>query len=545
MVTTIIENGDLLIGKIALRDGLITRKQLYDCLLAQERNPSKPLGQIFILRGYATNEDIQRLLEIQKKLFETPPEDALPARGKYLLGKVLIDRGWATEYQVNECLRLQARLLEVGIQPTPPLGQILMNRGYLTRETLDAALHLQNLHLYSCPNCGTAIHLDEDHHEKNRYTCPSCAAEVPILFAKLAATVHEALEDPKNTTEVELPEEVTFAEQDLSNHFGKYILVKEIGRGGAGVVFRAWQKDLNRYVALKMLLHDSDTAAGIRTPFGDAEDVKRFYAEIRAAADLDHPNIVKILDFAQMDNHYYYTMSLVEGVTIDRLVREGINVFQTLPPSLLEENSGALFTSTHVPFKWSAELMRDAAWAVDYAHSRGIYHRDLKPSNILIDLEGRPWITDFGLAKVVHIGDPAYVKGVIIGTPYYMPPEQAEGDMDKVDYLSDIYSLGAILYELVTGYSPFAGKSSDDVLDLLLKKSPESPRTLNPQIPPPLESIILKAMHRNRRRRYATAKALADDLDRFIREDKLAEEPMGAENPPFWRRLFRRLFQVR
>ncbi len=537
--------GDLLIGKIALREGLITREQLYDCILAQERNPSKSLGSIMVSRGYLRNEDLDRLLDLQKRAFESIVEGHSSNRASALLGKLLVERELATEYQVNECLRLQARMAEVGIRPVPQLGEILTRRGYLNKEAVETALQLQNLQLYTCPDCGAAIKIDKRHEGSEEYACASCGASVPAFLAKMAAAVKEALDDASREHDVELPPEVRAAAAEPSKNFGKYVLVKEIGRGGAGIVYKAWQRDLNKEVALKILPHESDTAAGVKTPFGDVEDVKRFHNETRAHADLSHPNIVPILDFGVVDNHFYYTMKYIEGVTLDGVVREGLaeRAFQTTfigegdPAADTRRDTARIVKGKGMPLRRALNIIRDVALAVDYAHRRGVYHRDIKPANIIIDRAGKPWLMDFGLAKVARIGDSAYVKGVIMGTPYYMPPEQALGDMERVDNLSDVYSLGAVLYEMVSGYSPYTGKTPDEVLARLPKEPPEPVRTHEPGLPDDVVRIIEKAMARDKTRRYPSAKAFADDIDNFLAGRPLNEEPLGARPRSVWKRL--------
>ncbi len=539
------EKGDLLIGRIALREGLITKEQLYDCLIAQERNPAKSLGTIMVSRGYLKNEDVERLLGLQKTAIEGAGSwtDAAP-RGA-LLGKILVEKGLATEYQVNECLRLQGRLADLGIKPVPQLGEIMIKRRFLEKDAVETALQLQNLQLYSCPECGARITMEDEKKGGEDHVCSKCGAEVPFLFAKMASAVHEALDAASREHDMDLPDEVRLAKLDPANHFGKYVLINEIGRGGAGIVYRAWQRDLNKLVALKLLPHESDTAAGVRTPYGDAEDVKRFYNETRAVAELTHPNIVPILDFGSVENHFFYTMRYIEGVTLDGIVREGIDeaVFQTTfisdkekyePPGPPRKLRGK-----ELPVKLAAAMLRDVCRAVDYAHGRGVYHRDLKPSNIIVDHAGRPWVMDFGLAKVTRIGDSAYVKGVIMGTPYYMPPEQASGDMEKVDNLSDVYSLGAMLYELVSGYSPYAGKGPDDVLATLPKSPPDPIEKLAPTAPEPILDIIHKSMQRDKGRRYQKASVMADDLQRFLDGKPLLPEPEGGGRETFWRRVKR------
>jgi len=457
-----------------------------------------------------------------------------------------VDRGLATEYQVNECLRLQGRMAELGINPVPQLGEILIRRNYVDKGALETALQLQNLQLYTCPECGAAIEITESTTPGKEFKCKACGAAVPFLFAKMATAVKEALDTASREHDVELPDEVRLAAAEPSKCFGRYILIKEIGRGGAGIVYKAWQQDLNKVVALKILPHESDTAAGVKTPFGDVEDVKRFYNETRAHADLAHPNIVPILDFGAVDNHFYYTMKYIEGVTLDGVVREGIDerAFQTTfitdigrAPEDLRRDTARIVRGKGMPLRKALELIRDLTLAVDYAHGHGVYHRDIKPANIIIDKNAKPWLMDFGLAKVTVIGDSSYVKGVIMGTPYYMPPEQALGDMEQVDNLSDIYSLGAVLYEMVSGYCPYTGKTPDEVLTALVKDPPESLLSHVPSLPADVVSIIEKSMAREKSRRYPVARALADDIDNYLAERPLNDEPRGARSRSVWGRL--------
>ena len=276
------------------------------------------------------------------------------------------------------------------------------------------------------------------------------------------------------------------------------------------------------------------------------EDVKRFYNEIRAHADLKHPNIVPILDFGSVDNHFYYTMKYIEGVTLDGVVREGIDerAFQTTfitdlsnVPDPARRETARIVKGKGMALGKALDLMRPVAAAVDFAHQNGIYHRDIKPANIIIDKAAVPWLMDFGLAKVTEIGDSAYVKGVIMGTPYYMPPEQALGDMEQVDNLSDIYSLGAVLYEMVSGFCPYTGKTPDEVLSALPKEPPESIATHVKDLPEDVTRIIEKAMAREKSARYPSAKALSDDLSNFLEGKPLNEEPLGARSRSVWNRL--------
>jgi serine/threonine protein kinase len=239
-------------------------------------------------------------------------------------------------------------------------------------------------------------------------------------------------------------------------------------------------------------------------------------------------------------------MKYIEGVTLDGVVREGIDerAFQTTfitdianAPDDLRRDTARIVRGKGMPLRKALELIRDLTLAVDYAHERGVYHRDIKPANIIIDKNAKPWLMDFGLAKVTQIGDSSYVKGVIMGTPYYMPPEQALGDMEQVDNLSDIYSLGAVLYEMVSGYCPYTGKTPDEVLTSLVKDPPEPLLSHVPGLPADVVGIIEKAMAREKSRRYPAAKALAEDIENHLAGRLLNEEPRGARSRTVWGRL--------
>jgi WD40 repeat protein/predicted Ser/Thr protein kinase len=277
---------------------------------------------------------------------------------------------------------------------------------------------------------------------------------------------------------------------------GDYELLEELGRGGMGVVYKAHQKSLGRIVAVKMLL------AG---RFADEEFVTRFRGEATAAAGLRHPNIVAIHEVGCEAGQHYFSMDYVAGRTLADITRDG-----------------------PLPARRAAEYVRTLAVAMQHAHQHGIMHRDLKPSNVLIDADDQPHITDFGLAKAITADIGLTVTGQVLGSPGYMPPEQADASRGKTGPRSDVYGLGATLYHLLTGRPPFAGQDYSETLRLLLMTDPVSIRLLNPAVPVDLQTICLKCLEKEPARRYTSSQALAEDLRRFLAGEPILARAIGA-----------------
>lgn len=282
---------------------------------------------------------------------------------------------------------------------------------------------------------------------------------------------------------------------DSVRYFGDYELLEEIARGGMGVVFKARQTNLNRIVALKMILSGQ---------FAGEDDVQRFHTEAEAAAQLDHPGIVPIFEIGEHAGQHYFSMGYIAGESLAPRVAGG--------PLQARE---------------AAELVGKICEAMAYAHDRGVIHRDLKPANILIDSTGQPKVTDFGLAKRTEADSGLTGTGQILGTPSYMPPEQASGKIEEVGPLADVYSLGAILYSTLTGRPPFQSASPMDTLLQVLEKDPVPPKQLNPAIDEDLQTICLKCLEKQPERRYGSAQDLLDELNRYLAGEPIVARPIG------------------
>ena len=268
--------------------------------------------------------------------------------------------------------------------------------------------------------------------------------------------------------------------EHLPAHAGPYALEEELGRGGMGVVYEARQLDLNRVVALKMILAGSHAGT---------DDLARFRLEAEALAQLRHPNIVRIFEVGQHDGLPFLELEYIDGGSLaERLQKRKL------------------------PVEAAAELVETLARAVHAAHERGLVHRDLKPANVLLDRQGVPKLTDFGLAKRLDAPGGRTASGAILGTPNYMAPEQAEGKTRLIGPAADVYGLGAILYELLTGQTPFKADTSLDAFLQAMEKEPPRPAALNPRVPRDLETVCLKCLARDPRQRYASAGQLAEDL---------------------------------
>ena len=335
--------------------------------------------------------------------------------------------------------------------------------------------------------------------ERESYLLESCG-EDDALREKVEELLHEHGEGFLDTPPESIGEslgafgaDTEHALPSAGHRFGEYELQSEIARGAMGVVYRAYQSSLKRIVAVKM----------IRSAML-ANDGARFHSEAEAAGLLDYTNIVLIYEVGEFQGQHYFSMKLIEGETLREHLAE------------LQQNPNA-----------AARLMAIVARAIHAAHQRGILHCDLKPGNILVDEQGEPHVTDFGLAKQIESTSSTTLSGQIIGTPSYMAPEQAEGGGKNVSTAADVYGLGAVLYELLTAVPPHKGESLMETLKLLAEAEPSPPSNYHPKVDSDLQTIAMKCLERDPARRYLSALELADELDRWLGGEPIEARPAG------------------
>jgi len=342
-----------------------------------------------------------------------------------------------------------------------------------------------------CRKCGAKIFSDAP-----EGLCTGCVLETALGIFPDAVTTRDDCGSAKNVEAKEAAQSKTTARAaKMLGELGDYELLEEVGRGGQGVVFRARQRSLNRIVALKVIgLGQWATKAHL----------KRFRLEAEAAASLDHPCIVPIYEVGERDGQCFFSMKFIEGGQLDEVVKE-----------------------TPMSVRQAVELIAKVARTVHYAHEHSILHRDIKPGNILLDANGEPHLTDFGLARLVESESTVTRTLEVLGTPSYMAPEQGAGNNSNLTSATDVYGLGAVLYQLLTGHPPFAGGTTYETIKLLLEAEPRPPRLWNAKVDRDLSTICLKCLEKDPQRRYSSALALAEDLERWLRLEPIKARRTG------------------
>ena len=478
---------DTIFGRVCLERGWATREEIIACL--KSRLPSSPsedrrpfLAERLVAQNVITPEQAKILREEVSRVLRSDAYGVV-RKDDTSLGQILVTLGAATREQVAEALKVQEERSRKG-EPVPRLGEILLEKGYVTFAGLQDALRRQEGTIrLRCPSCG-ARYAVTDHHPRRTYLCRRCTSPLSLS---------------SHSTVIELPEpeEVARSATNPKNVLGKYVVVKELGRGGSGAVYKAWDRELKRWIALKVLMAAQDV-----------EIVIRFRREAETAAALQHPSIVPIYDVGESGGRHFIVMKYIEG--------------QTLADRKLD-------------IRRACQMLAEVARAIDHAHQKDIIHRDLKPQNIMVDDRGHAYVMDFGLAKDLFGSFQITAPGTLMGTPSYMPPEQAEGHVNRIDKRSDVYSLGAILYGLLAGRPPFKADSLMETIRQVVQDPVVPPTSLRPEIPANLENILLKALAKEKASRHATAGELAEDLERHLTGEPVkvvTPAPEAKEKPP-------------
>src|SRR2546423_1240946 len=336
-----------------------------------------------------------------------------------------------------------------------------------------------------CSNCGAKIFSDAP-----EGLCTGCVLESALgMSLEALAGIADAANEKLAAGHVAPASKKAAQMAELLGELGDYELLEEVGRGGQGVVFRARQKSLNRTVALKVISLGQ---------WASKAHLKRFRLEAEAAAKLEHPGIVPIHEVGERDGSCYFSMKFIEGGQLDEVVRRA-------PMSIRQ----------------AAELIAKVARTVHYAHEHGILHRDIKPGNILLDQKGEPHLTDFGLARLVETESTVTRTMEVLGTPSYMAPEQAVGNNAALAAETDVYGLGAVFYQLLTGHPPFAGGTTYETIRMVLETEPRHPRLYNPKVDRDLATICLNCLEKDQERRYPSALTLAEDLERWLKHEPI------------------------
>ncbi|MBI4612066.1 MAG: serine/threonine protein kinase, partial [Planctomycetes bacterium] len=536
---------ELHLGRLAVEQGMLTREELSGCIEARQES-GRPLSLILIERGFLDDQGVLSLIECESKFRQTELVAAGPPRSPgpggetedILFANLAVSLGHVSLAELESCLAERGAFERRGQSMT--LGQMLVKRKALPVSVfldLSQKLEEQTLECFQCR------HLESGRGRSpgQAFRCSQCGAELRIpkmeeLLQHLAATTPPSRatgdggrgtdrsnseprppspgrggSSPPSDMASTLPEparplpvagESTGSAAPLQEGraIAGYRIIGEIARGGMGVVYKAEQTNLARTVALKIIRADrqsSDTR------------IQRFHREAQAIGRLSHPGIVQIYEVGEAEGCHFIAMEYLEGRPLDAILRDAL-------PAPRE----------------ATRILRDLARAVAYAHSQGVLHRDLKPSNVIVDSTGRPRLTDFGLAKLVGKDEMQLTHSDdVVGTPYYVPPELIQHGSRAFSERGDVYALGVIYYQLLTGRLPYRGKNSVEVYHSILHQTPVAPRRVVPAVRRTMEAVCLQAFARDAGERYAGAGELADELDRILAGEPVTSAILPAARP--------------
>ncbi|MBI5366422.1 MAG: serine/threonine protein kinase, partial [Planctomycetes bacterium] len=481
-----------------------------------------------------------------------------------LLGRLLVDQGVVPAALLAECLAIQ-EAIPPGT-PRPRLVDLLAARGLLCAAKPAAVAPPASPAFARRDGPPDPTATISDFSPAADLPPPTAAPPPPSAGAgavrspppRAAGATPQGSAPPRPASA--LPADVSEARARGESDGGPYILVRELGRGGMGQVFKAWERELERFVALKWV----SLAAAVPGAPVPADAMERFLREARTAAKLSHPNIVQVYGAGMLADRHYIASELVEGATFRRLIEE-IPEIVTRKGSAPERRGDtqvrvkAASARRVAALRRRISVLRDVARALDVAHCNGVIHRDIKPDNILLkrpaadgaaspaaqpasarepthsapggaadgDIAWTPKLADFGLARDLASGSDLTRSGEALGTPAYMSPEQADGRVHEIGPASDLFSLGAVLYEAATGERPFKGESTASILFAVIDRDPPRPRTLVPSLSVDLETVILRCLEKNPARRYPSAAALADDLSAWLDGEPIRARPVS------------------